>query len=111
MWIGYAFFLLLFSLRTPDIAGYTDIAFWFLREWDIRVWFNRRINQMGLWQPNILNTEHIENSRRFIIYHINGKKKDIIPILGKQGERMNYLPDLLLIDNQGLENIYHNTWY
>jgi hypothetical protein len=110
MWIGYVFFLLLFLLRTPGISNYTDKVFWMLREWDTRVWFNRRINQMGLGQPNILNAEHIESPRRFILYHREGNVKTMLPIMGKAGERQNYLPDPFRIENQGLENIYGNTW-
>jgi hypothetical protein len=110
MWIAYAFFILLFLLRTPVVSTYTDKAFWILREWDTRVWFNRRINQMGLGQPNILNAEHIESPRRFVMFHKKGKIKTIIPIMGTNGERLRYLPDPFGIENQGLENIYGNTW-
>jgi hypothetical protein len=110
MWIAYAFFILLFLLRTPVLSDYTDKAFWILREWDTRVWFNRRINQMGLGQPNILNAEHIESPRRFVMYHKEGKTKTIIPIMGLKGERLRYFPDPFCIENQGLENIYSNTW-
>jgi len=109
MWAAYSIFMLIFIFKTPKVSTAADKAFWFLREWDTRVWFNRRINQMGLGQPDIMNAQLIEGSRRFKIYHSNGSRKELLPITGKNGERLSYLPDPLLIEHQGLEIIYGNT--
>jgi hypothetical protein len=109
MLAAYGIFMLLISLKTPGISTATDKAFWFLREWDTRVWFTRRINQMGLGQPDILNAGALQGARRFMIYHKNGSKKEWLPITGKDGERLSYLPDPLFIEHQGLEIIYGNT--
>lgn len=109
MWTAYGIFLLLFLFKTPKVSTVADKAFWFFREWDTRVWFNKRITQMGLGQPDIMNAQLLEGSRRFMIYHKNGNKKEWLPITGKDGERLSYLPDPLFIEHQGLEIIYGNT--
>ncbi len=109
MWIAYSIFAILFLLKTPVVSKVADKTFWFLREWDTRVWFNKRIGQLGLSQPNILNAQALQSARRFMIYHKNGYKKEWLPITGKDGERLSYLPDPLFIEHQGLEIIYGNT--
>ena len=109
MWVAYSIFIILILLKTPVISNATDKAFWFLREWDTRVWFNKRITQMGLGQPDILNAQGLQSARRFMIYHKNGNKKEWLPITGKDGERLSYLPDPLFIEHQGLEIVYGNT--
>ena len=109
MWAAYGIFLLLFLFKTPKVSSAVDKAFWFLREWDTRVWFNKRITQMGLGQPDIMNAQLLEGSRRFKIYHTTANRKEWLPITGNHGERLSYLPDPLFIQHQGLEVIYGNT--
>jgi len=109
MLAAYGIFTLLFLLKTPIVSTATDKTFWFLREWDTKVWFTKRINQMGLGQPDILNAQALQSARRFMIYHKNGNKNEFLPITGKDGERLSYLPDPLFIEHQGLEVIYGNT--
>ncbi len=109
MWVAYIIFTLLFVLKTPGISTATDKVFWFLKEWDTKVWFNKRITQMGLGQPDILNAQGLQSARRFMIYHKNGSKKEFLLITGKDGERLSYLPDPLFIEHQGLEIVYGNT--
>jgi hypothetical protein len=109
MGIGYAIFIMLFLLKTPAISKGTDKVFWFFREWETKVWFNRRVSQLGLGQPDILNRQFLTGSRRFLIMHKNPGKTDTLNIMGTKGERLQYLPDPLFIEHQGLEAIYGNV--
>jgi hypothetical protein len=109
MWIGYSVLLLLILLKTPVVSQGTDKFFWFFREWDTKVWFNKRVTQLGLGQGDILNKQFLNGSRRFLIMHKQQGKTDTLKIMGTKGERLQYLPDPLSIQHQGLEAIYGNV--
>jgi len=109
MWIGYSVLLLLMLIKTPVVSQGTDKFFWFFREWDTRVWFNKRVTQLGLGQGDILNRQFLNGSRRLLIMHQENGKRDTLKIMGTKGERLPYLPDPLSIQHQGLEAIYGNV--
>lgn len=95
-------------LKAPVVSTATDKVFWFVREWDTRVWMNRRSAQMGFFQPVVLNADHLQGHRRFLLYRITKGEKTLVPMLGSKGERLSYWPDPLFTENQGLEMIYSN---
>jgi hypothetical protein len=96
-------------IKTPVVSQGTDKFFWFFREWDTRVWFNKRVTQLGLGQGDILNRQFLNGSRRFLIMYQENGKRDTLKIMGTKGERLPYLPDPLSIQHQGLEAIYGNV--
>jgi hypothetical protein len=108
MFACYGLFAFLILVKTPELHKLTDKTLWFFREWDTRVWLNKRVTQLGLGQPSVLNADHVQGARRFLIYRETDKGKEVLPLLGKNGERLSYLPDPLLIQNQGLDHIYGN---
>lgn len=104
----FVLFGLLFLLKTPYLSQAADKAFWFVREWDTRVWLHRRTAQMGFFQPVVLNADHVQGHRRFVLSRkINGQSSTV-ELLGPHGERRSYWPDPLMMENQGLEMIYAN---
>ena len=108
MFACYGLFAFLILVKTPELHKLTDKTLWFFREWDTRVWLNKRVTQFGLGQPNVLNADHVQGARRFVIYRETAKGKELLPFLGPEGERLNYLPDPLFIQNQGLDQLYGN---
>ena len=64
---------------------------------------------LGYVKPNVLNTEEIQGSERWITLHkIVNNEKQLVPFIDKSGERLNYYPDFLFFGNQGSDYIKKN---
>lgn len=100
----------LLMLKTPVVSQGVDKVFWFVREWDTRVWLMKKTSQIGYFQPVVINADHLEGHKRFVLYRQNTKNKlELVPILSPKGKRLSYWPDPLFSENQGIEQIYANT--
>jgi hypothetical protein len=96
-------------LNTPFLSKGADKAFWLVREWDTKLWLNKKMSLLGYVQPDVLNTQEIQaSSRWFTIYKIINGRKELVPFIDKRGERLNYYPDILYFGNQGSDYIKKN---
>lgn len=101
---------ILLLLKTPGISNAMDKVFWSVREWDTRVWLMKKTSQIGYFQPVVINADHLEGHKRFVLHRFSKQSGwEKVKILADNGARLSYWPDPLFTENQGLEQIYANT--
>lgn len=97
------------ATNTDTISKRVDKVFWLTREWDTKLWLNKKMNLLGFGKPNVLNTDEIEGSQHwFTVHKIVQNKPKLVPFIDEHGNRLNYYPDFLMFGNQGSDYIKKN---
>lgn len=89
--IGFILMALFLMLKLPGLSKISDRTFWFIKEWDTKLFISKKLAYVGLFEPDVFNDNHIEGGQKwFVVYRLEGGKAIEVPFFDKHGGKQYY---------------------